>query len=412
MSHRTLLLVARVAGWLIVPLYVAGICTTFLLERSAELPNQDSVDDVAQLVGFGAFAVVGALLVAKRPTNVIGWILAVVALMMAIFRAGGAYAACAVATRGQPDALAVFGVWIGHWVWGLILALTVIYLPLLFPDGHLPSRRWLPVAVLGGMGTLGLMVLSALTDTLRLDAGGVKGIHFKIDNPIGIEGLGLVDDLPIFGVLNGVLLIGVVGAGVSVVVGFRRSRGVECQQMKWFVFAASLILLAPAVNYLPEVVNGLWFALVLIAISMAFGIAVLRYRLYEIDLIINRTLVYGPLTATLVVLYFGSIVVLQRVFVALTGEKSTLAVVASTLVIAALFNPLRSRIQGFIDRRFYRSKYDASKTLEAFSTKLREETDLNALSEDLVGVVRESMQPAHVSLWLRPDTTGNGEQAD
>ena len=146
MSHRTLLLVARVAGWLIVPLYVAGICTTFLLERSAELPNQDSVDDVAQLVGFGAFAVVGALLVAKRPTNVIGWILAVVALMMAIFRAGGAYAACAVATRGQPDALAVFGVWIGHWVWGLILALTVIYLPLLFPDGHLPSRRWLPVS--------------------------------------------------------------------------------------------------------------------------------------------------------------------------------------------------------------------------------------------------------------------------
>jgi hypothetical protein len=114
MSHRTLLLVARVAGWLIVPLYVAGICTTFLLERSAALPNQDSVDDVAQLVGFGAFAVVGALLVAKRPTNVIGWILAVVALMMAIFRAGGAYAAWAVATLGQPDALAVFGVWIGH----------------------------------------------------------------------------------------------------------------------------------------------------------------------------------------------------------------------------------------------------------------------------------------------------------
>jgi hypothetical protein len=152
MSHRTLLLVARVAGWLIVPLYVGGICTTFLLERSAELPNQHSVDDLAQFVGFGAFAVAGALLVAKRPTNVIGWIMAVVALMMAIFRAGGAYAAYAVATRGQPDALAVFGAWIGHWIWGLILALTVIYVPLLFPDGHLPSRRWLPLAVLGGSG--------------------------------------------------------------------------------------------------------------------------------------------------------------------------------------------------------------------------------------------------------------------
>jgi len=129
----------------------------------------------------------------------------------------------------------------------------------------------------------------------------------------------------------------------------------------------------------------------------------MRYRLYEIDLIINRTLVYGSLTLTLVALYFGAIVVLQRVFVALTGQKSTLAIVASTLLIAALFNPLRRRIQSFIDRRFYRRKYDAAKTLETFSAKLRDETDLDALSGDLVGVVRETMQPAHVSLWLRPD---------
>jgi hypothetical protein len=141
-------------------------------------------------------------------------------------------------------------------------------------------------------------------------------------------------------------------------------------------------------------------------------IAILRYRLYQIDIIINRALVYGSLTAMLVALYIGGIIVLQRVFVALTGQQSTLAVVASTLLIAALFTPLRRRIQGFIDRRFYRSKYDARKTLEAFSTKLKNETDLEALNNDLVGVVRETMQPAHVSLWLRPDTAPKGEQAD
>ena len=150
----------------------------------------------------------------------------------------------------------------------------------------------------------------------------------------------------------------------------------------------------------------------LLGTPIAMGIAILRYRLYEIDLLINRTLVYGLLTAILAALYFGGIVLLQRLFVALTGEKSTLAVVASTLVIAALFTPLRRRIQLFIDRRFYRRKYDAAKTLEAFSAKLRDETDLEALNSELVGVVRKTMHPAHVSLWLRPDTTSKGKRTN
>jgi hypothetical protein len=157
------------------------------------------------------------------------------------------------------------------------------------------------------------------------------------------------------------------------------------------------------------------YALVLIGLAgipIAMGIAVTRYRLYEIDLIINRTLVYGSLTAMLVALYFVGIVLLQRVFVLLTGEQSTLAVVASTLLIAALFTPLRRRIQGFIDRRFYRRKYDTRKTLEAFTAQLRNETDLDALSDDLVSVVWETMQPAHVSLWLRPEPASKGELAD
>jgi hypothetical protein len=155
---------------------------------------------------------------------------------------------------------------------------------------------------------------------------------------------------------------------------------------------------------------GWWVALTIVPLSLSIG--VLRYRLYDIDIIINRTLVYGSLTAMLVALYFGGIVVLQRIFVLLTGQQSTLAVVASTLLIAALFTPLRRHIQAFIDRRFYRSKYDARKTLEAFSAKLRDETNLEALNSELVGVVRETMQPAHVSLWLRPATAPKGKQAD
>jgi hypothetical protein len=405
-NSRTLLLFARVVGWLIVPLYVAGICANYLLERSAGLPNEHSVDDVVLWVAFGTYAVVGAVLVSKRPTNLIGWIMAVVALMVAIFPVGGTYATYVMVTRGQPDALAVVGAWAGSWYWYVLIALAVIYLPLLFPDGRLPSRRWLPVAVVPGIGTLSIVVLGALVDTLFVEGAG------KIDNPIGIEGLAFAEDLPVFGLLNGLLIVGLVGAVASVVVRFRRSRGAERQQMKWFVYAAALILLAPVVDRLPDVVNGVWLSLVLIATSTAIGIAVLRYRLYDIDIVINRTLVYGSLTVTLVVLYFGGIVVLQRIFVVLTGERSTLAVVASTLLIAALFTPLRRRLQSFIDRRFYRRKYDARKTLEAFSTTLRDETNLDALNDHLVGVIRETMQPSHVSLWLRPNTGPKGEQVD
>jgi hypothetical protein len=204
----------------------------------------------------------------------------------------------------------------------------------------------------------------------------------------------------------------------------RVSSETQRQQTKWVVFGLTLGIAGTFPSQLPvdlSWVGGdtpltllllkMGFLLSFMLIPLSIGVAVLRSHLFDIDVLINRTLVYGSLTATLVALYFVGIVVLQRLFVALTGEKSTLAVVASTLVIAALFTPLRRRIQSFIDRRFYRSKYDARKTLEAFSAQLRDETDLNALSDDLVGVVRETMQPAHVSLWLRPYTTSESDQA-
>jgi len=391
-------LLAHVVGWLLVPLYVAGICANYLLERRAGLPNEDPVEDVVLIVGFGASAVVGAVLVAKRPTNLIGWIMATIALMVAIFPAGGTYAAYMMATRSQPDALAVFGAWTQNWFWYVLLALSLVYLPMLFPDGRLPSRRWLPVAVLPGIGTLGTVVLGALADTLHVAGAG------KIDNPIGIEGLAFVEDLPVFGVLNVLLGVGFFGAVASVVVRFRRSQGVERQQMKWFLYAVALMLAFPLEGYLPEIVSNVPFGAVLIAIPTAIGIAVLRYRLYDIDLVINRTLVYAPLTAMLVFVYLGGVVSLQYAFRALSEQGSQIAIVASTLAIAALFNPLRRRVQAFVDRRFYRRKYDAAKTLEGFSAKLRDETDLDALNAELVRVVRETMQPAHVSLWLRPDS--------
>ena len=227
----------------------------------------------------------------------------------------------------------------------------------------------------------------------------------------------------------------ILAALFSVILRLRHARGDDRQQIKWFLFAAGPLTVPGSLGELNDMVAYFttdfmfrpvyilysWGLVVLVVyvevlalllVPVCTYIAILRYNLYDIDVVINRTLVYGSLTATLVALYFVGIVVLQRGFVLLTGQRSTLAVVASTLLIAALFTPLRRRIQSFIDRRFYRRKYDARKTLEAFSTQLRNETDLEALSNDLVGVVRETMQPAHISLWLRPDTLQKGGQAD
>jgi hypothetical protein len=238
------------------------------------------------------------------------------------------------------------------------------------------------------------------------------GILGPIQNPLGIEGFSNIYYKAVLFTMASLLTL---AAALAVFLRLRHAIGVERQQIKWFAYAAVATVSAGILAYIiPRVVETpLWFERVgfalnngfLPAIPIAIGIAILRYRLYDIDIIINRTLVYGSLTLMLALVYFGGVTSTQVVFTALTGqeEQPQLTIVVSTLLIAALFTPFRHRIQSFIDRRFYRRKYDAAKTLEAFSAKLRTETDLDALSDDLVGVVRETMQPEHVSLWLHPD---------
>jgi hypothetical protein len=244
--------------------------------------------------------------------------------------------------------------------------------------------------------------------------GPILGLN--VPNPLGIEGLPNAYEQ-----LQALMFTLIFIASASTLVRLHRARGVERQQIKWFAYAGALAASASLLNYTTfEAVDVRWIELAghipalvgILGIPTAVGIAILRYRLYEIDTLINRTLVYGALTATLVAVYFGGVATTQAIFRTLTGQEQQpqLAIVVSTLVIAALFNPLRRRIQSFIDRRFYRRKYDARKTLETFSAKLRDETDLDSLNAELVGVVRETMQPAHVSLWLRPDPQPSGSE--
>jgi hypothetical protein len=348
-----------------------------------------------------SFSVVGALIASHRPENPIGWIFLAEGFCYGLLSAGDEYAIYALLTNPGALPLGAEASWLGQWIWAPGLGLSLVFLPLLFPDGHPPSHRWRPVGWLGGL-SIGLTVVSSMI-LLWPERG--PALVTGDENPSYVVHV-LVDFIAV-----PMLFVAGVGAVSSLFVRFRRARGDERQQIKWFVSAATLTLVWITVfgqyspRVLPEAIVALSFLLVIASIPIATGIAILRYRLYDIDRIINRTLVYGSLSASLALVYLGGVATTQAIFRALTGqeEQSQLAVVVSTLAIAALFMPLRRRIQSFIDRRFYRRKYDARKTLEAFSAKLREETDLDALSDALTSVVSETMQPAHVSLWLHSD---------
>ena len=346
-------------------------------------------------------AVVGGLIASRHPANPVGWF---------FLGSGGCFAMTIVATEyatyGLAGALAM--AWLQSWLWVPGVMLLLCFLPLYFPNGRLVSRRWRWVVRLALFSCVTGAALFALTPGEIPEVG--------IVNPLGIEALRPVSDLlePVYLALYFFLFF---ASAASLVVRFRRSGSLERQQIKWLAFAASAVpvwfLTSAPIEAASRTLFDVMEALIFVAlIPVAAGVAILKYRLYDIDVVINRTLVYGSLTATLVTFYFGAVVLLQKIFVVLTGQQSTLAVVATTLLIAALFNPLRRLIQRFIDRRFYRSKYNARKTLEAFSAKLRDETDIEALSGDLEGVVKETMQPAHVFLWLRPETFSEVEKAN
>ena len=367
-----------------------------LLERSGTEEFPWLAQAINAVGSFGA-PVLGGLVASRRPKNPIGWMWLGIGLGVALSSFAGSYATYALGPASLPAPRAI-GTVVAGVGWTVAFALISLIL-LLFPTGRLPSRRWRFLA-------WGVAAAAALALISGPFVPGRSGFA-PVQNPFGVGGFAgeVLFVLTNAGVI--VVLVATVPAALSLVVRYRRAAGVERQQIKWFAYAAVVFAALIPLDLLgldEPLGDVVWSSLnnaATLGVYAAVGIAILRYRLYEIDLIINRTLVYGSLTVMLALSYLGGVVLLQTLFRALTGQGSQLAVVASTLAIAALFNPLRRRVQAFVDKLFYRRKYDAARTLEAFSSKLRDETDLDRLGDELVSVVRGTVQPAHASLWLR-----------
>ena len=358
------------------------------------------------VAGVAGAPILGGLIASRRPENPYGWLWCAYGMSIALLPLAFSYAAYAsvVEPGSLPAPRAVVQLLGTGWVSMVIL---MPFLFLLFPDGRLPSRRWRFVAwTVVVVGTM-LLILGSFT---RGETG-----FAPFQNPFGIEGtIGRVITLL---VNSGVFVIfaAIVLSAFSLVFRFRRAAGMERQQLKWLALAAAVLGVDLVFQgfigvELPGVWDALDEAIIFAGLYVAIGIAVLRYQLYDIDVIINRALVYGALTVSLALVYMGGVAGVQAVFRLLTGQErqSQLAVVASTLAIAALFVPLRRRVQALIDRRFYRDKYDARQTLEEFGAKLRDETDLEDLSRELALVVHDTVRPTYVSLWLRPSGRGGG----
>ena len=407
---------AREAAWLAwylcavsLMLTVLGLILLVLSRHSAGAPIFDYW--LQNTVVVISFSTAGAVIAPRLPPrNPIGWLFCAIGFVaaMGLFVAEYAIATLLAETGSLASKLpgGDAAAWVSSWLWVVYLGLYV-FLALLFPDGKPPSPLWRLFGWVAGVVSAGGTLAVALWPKT---AGGIT----PANSPLGIE---VATD--VFNPVETIMLVLGLIALSSLLIRLRRSRGVEREQVKWFAYALA-VLTTSAILYLvaSETMDIRWLGWVgsvlvmagTVGLPVAVGVAILRYQLYNIDVLINRTLVYGSLTAMLVGVYVGSIVVLEGLLSALPGQGSQLGIVASTLTVAALFNPLRRRTQGFIDRRFYRRKYDARKTLESFSARLRDETDLDAVSDDLVGVVRETVQPAHVSLWLQPTLPPRGSE--
>jgi hypothetical protein len=369
-----------------------------LIVRGETAEQLDLSQEILARLAFIPFGIVGAVIVARQPRNTIGWLCCAIGLGTSLCQFVEDYAFNALA-RDLPGgaALAILAI-LAASPWGILLGLIGIFLPLLFPTGRLLSPRWRPVA------WAAVVVLSAASVLFAVQPVRLyENPSFPV-NPFGIESAAATIELTISIVLALIGLLGLLAAA-SVVIRFRRASGVERQQLKWFAYAAALpaaffgisLVLEPQGN-LGDVLFFVFFAVV----PAAIGIAILRYRLYEIDRLINRTLVYGLLTALLGGVYVGAVLVLGQLFGGVTGDPPSWAVAGATLAVATLFQPARRRIQQAVDRRFNRRKYHAAQTIEAYSVRLRDQLDLGTLSAELLAVVDQTMEPTQVSLWLRP----------
>ena len=403
---------ARAAAWLAWSLWALCVglfaLTLVLLLLTPPIRNKWPPEALSVLLRVMAltFPTVGALIASQRPKNPIGWILCGTGLFTGVRYFAESYLDLDWGLVGRPGVLPAseYMAWLWSWtrVPGAALASTLVLV--VFPDGKLLNRSWWAVVWMAVGGSALVALFMALDPELWM-------YHPSWNNPLALE-RGVFKDLvePLGRIGFVLLIVSWLCAAIALLIRVDKGSPVERQQIKWLAYFAILMFVGFA--FVGAGFFGGWSRWAELLSSAAFnclpvgvGIAILKYRLYDIDLLINRTLVYGALTGILALVYLGGVVALQALFRYLTGQGSQLAIVASTLAIAALFGPLRRRIQAFIDRRFYRRKYDVTKTLEAFSAKLRDETDLDALRADLVGVVGETMQPAHVSLWLRPDDT-------
>ena len=348
---------------------------------------------LVQAIVFLAFALVGAVVGARRPRNAVGWLFGVAALFFALGEVANALYWQIAFGDPHSSAAADLLAWFMNWSWIPAVLPVWSFIPLLFPTGAPPSPRWRVVGWTAGVAGVVALVSTAFTP------GPLRNADFGwIDNPLGIEGLplGTLADVSFW-----VWAAAALAAIASLVVRYRRSRGIERLQLRWVAAAACLLLLSFAANgaLSPWLGDAGWLFMLfgLLGMAAAVAIALLRYRLYDIDVVINRTLVYGALTATLAGAYGSSVLLLQLVL----SPGSDLAIAASTLAVAALFRPARRRIQAAVDRRFYRRRYDAQRTLESFAGRMRDQVALDAIAVELRTVVADAIQPTHVSLWVR-----------
>jgi hypothetical protein len=390
-------------AWSMLAVYLVGMVAAMSLSVVNGTFQPDAAGQVGLALGFSAFMIVGALIVAHRPGNAIGWIFSAIGLLAFTALLAVEYATYAYVTRPGSLPGATLAAWYGSWPWVPAIALALIFTPLLFPTGRLLSPRWRPIAWLAGAATAAFMLLGALGPELDLAR------DHAIANPIGVAWAENSEESPVVPTLS-VLLVGSgLAAAGSLVLRFRRSRGEERQQLKWFTYAVALLPLFVLADFLPGSGGSLLSAVPLVLLPVAVGAAILRYRLYDIDRLINRTLVYGLLTAILGGVYAATVLVLGQLFGGIGAEPPSWAVAGATLSVAALFRPARRRIQAVVDRRFNRRRYDAARTVEAFTARLRDEVDLDTLSAELLTVVDQTMQPTTASLWLQSSVQASPE---